>query len=129
MSNKLRATASVNAKFLSILHTKKTTLSILHTHFYKTPTSIYLFYNLFNKIFILLQFFYYFLTHYPSLSQTQHYPTINPHPTTIITHPTTIIKENQIPKNPLNLAKSTQIPKTPFNPKESQINPIQPETH
>jgi len=40
----IRASTSVDAKFLSILH-KKSTFSILHTHYYKTLTSIYLFYT------------------------------------------------------------------------------------
>ena len=41
-----------------LFYTKKPTFSILHIHFYKTPTLVYLFYiYLFNKIFIILQFF------------------------------------------------------------------------
>ena len=43
----LRATALVHSKFLSILPKKYIyTFSILHTQFYKRPTSIYLFYYL-----------------------------------------------------------------------------------
>ena len=42
----IREIASVCAKFLSILP-KKNTFSILHTHFYKTLTLVYLFYHLF----------------------------------------------------------------------------------
>ena len=42
----LRATASVCANFLSILQ-EKPTFSILHTNFYKTPTSVCLFYHIF----------------------------------------------------------------------------------
>ena len=46
---KLRAIALVNAKFLSILppKKKKNAFSILQTHFYKTLTSVCLFYHLF----------------------------------------------------------------------------------
>ena len=40
----LRAIASVDANFPYYLH-KKATFSILHTHFYKAPTSVYLFYT------------------------------------------------------------------------------------
>ena len=41
--------------------------SILHTHFYKTPTSVCLFYTLFYLNNILLTFFYYFTaTHGPT---------------------------------------------------------------
>ena len=52
----------------SILHLKLT-FFILHTHFYKTPTSAIYSTYLFNKIFIFLQFFI-TLPHRPSLSQT-----------------------------------------------------------
>ena len=40
----LRATASASAKFPSILQ-EKPTFSILHIHFYKISTSVYLFYT------------------------------------------------------------------------------------
>ena len=54
----IRASTSMDANFPSILHThpkKKTTFSILHTNFYKTPTSVNLLYIIFyiNNIFIL----------------------------------------------------------------------------
>ena len=42
--------------------TKKHIFSILHTYFYKTPTSIYLFYNLFYLNNHFLTFFYYFIS-------------------------------------------------------------------
>ena len=40
----IRAITSVGVNFSSILH-KKATFSILQTHLYKTPTSVYLFYT------------------------------------------------------------------------------------
>ena len=56
----LRATASISANFLSILQ-EKPTFSILHNHFYKTPTPVCLFYHLFylNNHF---SHFYYFIS-------------------------------------------------------------------
>ena len=67
--------------------------------------------HLFNKIFILLLFFYYFLqiplTHCLFLSHKPTSTTINPSNQTSSTHPAIL----------------THILKTPFNPKESQINP------
>ena len=39
--------------------TKKSTFSILYTHFYKTPTSVCLFYTFFYLNNIILTFFYY----------------------------------------------------------------------
>ena len=44
-------------KRFCLFYPKKTTFSILHHHFYKTPTSVYYFTRYFNKIFILHQFF------------------------------------------------------------------------
>ena len=56
----------MDVKFLSILQ-KNPTFSILHTYFYKTPTSVCLFYTLFYLNNILLTFFYYFTaTHGPT---------------------------------------------------------------
>ena len=58
---RFRVSASVDANFPSILH-KKLTFSILHTHFYKTLTSVCLFYTFFYLNNIFLTFFYYFTT-------------------------------------------------------------------
>ena len=58
---RFRVSASVDANFPSILH-KKLTFPILHTHFYKTLTSVCLFYTFFYLNNIFLTFFYYFTT-------------------------------------------------------------------
>ena len=73
----LRATALVRAKFLSIFQkkTKKPTFSILHTHFYKTFTSVCLFYHLFylnNHFSHFLYIFFLFISNSLSLV-TRHY--------------------------------------------------------
>ena len=65
--------------FLSILQ-KKHTFSIFHTYFYKTPTSICLFYTLFYLNNIFLTFFLLFHTY--------------PWPTNFNTHPNCICSEH-----------------------------------
>ena len=76
----LRATTSVNAKFLSILQ-KKPTFSILHTHFYKTPTAICLFYHLFYLNNHFPHFFYYYLSQFSlSLSPFMVWNSLSPFP-------------------------------------------------
>ena len=62
----LRASTLLDANFPSILH-KKTIFSILHTHFYKTPTSIYLLYPIFYLNSHFSHFFYYFISNSLSL--------------------------------------------------------------
>ena len=57
----LRAFASVDVKFLSILN-KKYIFPILHAHFYRIPTSICLYYYLFYLNNIFLTFYYYLST-------------------------------------------------------------------
>ena len=61
----LRAFTSVDVNFPSILHKKKPTFSILHTHFYKISTSVCLFYTFFYLNNIILTFFLLFTTIYP----------------------------------------------------------------
>ena len=61
----IRATAPVCAKFLSILQ-KKHIFSILHIHYYKTPTLVYLFYYLFylnNNISLIFYYIKQTITH------------------------------------------------------------------
>ena len=111
---------------------------ILYIHFYNLYQFIYST-HLFNKIFILLLFFIIFftslsLTVYLSLIDQPPSPSNQPPPSS--THPA---KHHQLtrpyrptypkPHSTQKKAKSTKIPEIPFNPNESQINPIQPETH
>ena len=56
----------IHAKFLSILQEKTFFFSILHTHFYKTPTLVYLFYHLFylnNNISLIFYYIEQITTH------------------------------------------------------------------
>ena len=57
----VRVTASVRANFRSILQ-EKPIFSFLHTNFYKTPTSVCLFYHLFYLKNHFPHFFYYFIS-------------------------------------------------------------------
>ena len=68
---RFRVSASVDANFPSILH-KKLTFSILHTHFYKTLTSVCLFYTFFYLNNIFLTFFYYFTTTHGPINFNTH---------------------------------------------------------
>ena len=67
---RLRATASIRANFLSILQ-ENHTFSILHTNFYKTPTSVCLFYTIFylNNTFSSLFFISHRFHHLTKLSK------------------------------------------------------------
>ena len=61
-----------------LFYTKKATFSILHTHFYKTPTLVYLFYTFIQQNIHFFTIFYYS----PSLplSHTDQHSLTNPDP-------------------------------------------------
>ena len=63
----VRATASISAKFLSILQKINLLFSILHINFYKTFTSVCLFYHLFYLNNHFPHFYYYFISNSLSL--------------------------------------------------------------
>ena len=111
----IRAIISVCSNFF-VYFTKKTFFLILFytSSFTKHRYQFIYSTHLFNKIFILLQFFYYSLPHYPSLSQTHSpsLPTITPHPTNIITTQPPSSRKT----NPLNSKSIHHLP----NPKPSQ---------
>ena len=64
------------ANFPFILHTKIYFFFYFTYPFLQTPTSVYLFYTYIQLNIHSFTIFYYFLTHYTSLSQTQHYQKI-----------------------------------------------------
>ena len=111
---------------------KKATFSILHTHFYKTHTSVYLFYTFIQQNIHYFTIYYYSLSHCPSLSQSQtyHYQrSLHTQPPS--SPPTSIIKKNQPTQS-----KTQSIP-NPFNskpihhpsnskPNQAKSSPIQP---
>ena len=110
-----------------LFYTKKATFSILHTYFYKTHTSFYLFYTFIKYN---IHFFYNFLLFSlsPPLSLTDpSLPTIPPHPATIITTQPASSRKT----NPLNSRPSqSQIHSIP-NPfiTHPTWNPIKPNHH
>ena len=62
-----------------LFYTKKVTFSIFHTHFYKTPTVVYLFYTFIQQNIHFFTIFYYSPS--PPLSLTDQHSLTNPDPT------------------------------------------------
>ena len=143
-SNKIREskTKSIHIspfKFLVYFTRKNLLFYFIHPFLQNTHISLSILHIYSIKYSFFLLFFIIFftslsLTVYLSLTDQPPSPSNQPPPSS--THPT---KHHQLtrpyrptypkPHSTQKKAKSTQIPEIPFNPNESQINPIQPESH